>query len=134
MSREMRAQALVLESMLMHRPLPGINRAVIFPDFDLVQDVTQVMLVDERDPSSLGFPSQVRVTGRAEAEKIRAVEEQVLVLDFLQPEQFPGKLGVRLRASLAFPDRDPAPLGEIVATFDDCDPLVAVDPTHVLAY
>ena len=132
-SREIRAQALLLDSVLTHRPLPGIDRAVVFPDLSPVEDATQVLLVDDRDPSTLDFPSQVRVISRDELDTIRAEADQLPVFEFLQPEQFPGKLSVRLRISMAFPDRI-APLGEIVATFDDREPLAAVDPTHVLAY
>ena len=132
-SKEVRAQVLVLESVLTHRPLPGMDRALAFPDPIQREDDVQVVLVDDREASTLELPPQIRIIRSTELETMQP-DEPLPFLTFLEPESFAGKIGVRLRLSLALPDRDPAPLGEIVATFDDRDPLVAVYPTHVLAY
>jgi hypothetical protein len=55
------------------------------------------------------------------------------LLEFLQPEHFPGKISIRVQLSIALPNDAPAPIEGIVATFDNRDPLGAVDPTYVLA-
>ena len=47
--REVRAQVLVLESVLTHRPLPGMDRALAFPDPIQGEDDVQVVLVDGND-------------------------------------------------------------------------------------
>jgi hypothetical protein len=133
MTRETRAQALVLESILTHRPLPGVDRAVSFLDLGLHNHDPQVVLVDDRDPSELGFPSQLRIISRDKLDTIRS-ERELRLLEFLQPEHFPGKISVRVQLSIALPNDDPMPLEGIVATFNDSDPLTAVEPTHVLAY
>ena len=122
-----------MESVITHRPLPGIDRIVAFPDPIQRKDDVHVVLVDHRDGSTFELPPQVRIISPTELETMQP-DEPMPFLEFMEPESFAGKVGVRLRLSLALPDRDPAPLGEIVATFGDRDPLVAVDPTHVLAY
>ena len=110
-----------------------MDRALAFPDPIQREDDVQVVLVDDREASTLELPPQIRVIRPTELETMQP-DEPLPFLTFLEPEGFAGKIGVRLRLSLALPNRDPAPLGEIVATFDDRDPLIAVDPTHVLAY
>lgn len=135
MSREIRAQAMVLESMLMHMALPGVERPIVFPDLADPTDAALILLLDDRDPIELeSFPSQIRVITADELESIRTGDDRTLLFEFLEPEQIPGTLGVRLRVSAAPHGAAPAPLGEVVATFDDRDPLIAVEPTHVLAY
>ena len=130
--REIRAQALVLESILAHRPLPGIDRAVFFPGLGLRDDDPQIVLVDDRDPSDLGFPSQLRIISRDSLDTIRS-ERELRLLEFLQPEHFPVKISIRVQLSIALPNDAPAHIEGIVATFDNRDPLGAVDPTYVLA-
>ncbi len=133
MSREIRAQALLLESVLTHRPLPGMEQAIFLPDLAPGNDDSQLILVDERDPTKLGFPGQLNIMTKDEFASL-APNDQLQIFEFQPPEQFPGKISVRLRLSVAFPGHGFVPSGEIVATFFDQDPLTATDPTHVVAY
>lgn len=133
MSREVRAQALVLESLLNNRPLPGLDRSVGLVGGASREGDVGMVLVDDRDLSDLDFPAQIRVVTRDEFETIRH-EERMEFLEFLQPEHFPGKISVRVQRSIALPNGDRVPVEGIVATFDDRDPLTAVEPTHVLAF
>lgn len=133
MSREIRAQALLLESVLNHRPLPGMTQVLAVPDDALGNDNGEIILVDDRDPSGLGFPSLVNVMSRNEMESL-ALDSGLRIFEFQPPEHFPEKISVRLRLSVMWPDRGLVPVGEIVATFHDEDPLTAVEPTHVVAY
>lgn len=134
MSRETQAQALLLESVLTQTPLPGLDRVLAFPDLGpLAGDDGEILLVDDRDPSELDLPARVRVVGSEEMDAVSAREGLTPVLEFLPPEAMEGKVSVRLRLSRAGGGQT-LPLGEIVATFADRDPLTAVDPTHVLAY
>jgi hypothetical protein len=110
-----------------------MDQVIAFPDPIHGEGDPRVVLVDDRDPSGLALPPQVLVTTRDELPETE-VEEGLRFLEFLPAEDMPGKVGVRLRLSILLPGHGPAPLGEIVATFDDSDPLTAVDPTHVLAY
>ena len=131
--RQVRAEALLLESIITHRPLPGINRVVSFPDLGPDTGAGAVVLVDDREPSGLGFPPQIRIVDD-ETLKTLSSEHELPVLRFLQAETVQGKITVRLQLSIALPTGDPVPLEGIVATFSDSDPLTAVEPTHVLAY
>ena len=133
MYREIRAQALLLESVLTHRPLPGMTQVLAVPDYAVGDDNGQIILVDDRSSSELGFPSRVSIMTRDELESL-APDDQLRILEFQPPEHFPGKISVRLRFSVVFPGRGLVPIGEIVATFHDRDPLTATEPTHVLAY
>ena len=133
MSREIRAQALLLESVLTHRPLPGMTHVLAMPDVVFGDDNSQIILLDDRSSSELSFPSRVHVMSRDELESL-APDDPPQVFEFQLPEQFPGKISVRLRLSVPFPGHGLVPSGEIVATFYDRDPLTATEPTHVMAY
>lgn len=133
MTREIRAQALLLESVLNQRPLPGMTQVLTVPDGVPGNDNDQIILVDDRDPSELNFPSRVSIMTRDEMESL-APDDRMRIFEFQQPEHFPGKISVRLRLSVASPGRGLLPVGEIVATFYDRDPLTAIEPTHVVAY
>lgn len=131
--RQVRAQALLLESIITHRPLPGIDRFVTLPDLGSDIGAASVVLLDDREPSGLGFPPQVRVVND-ETLKTLSSEHELPVLRFLQSEVLDGKITVRLQLSIALPNEDPIPVEGIVATFNDSEPLTAVEPTHVLAF
>lgn len=133
MSREIRAQALLLESVLNHRPLPGMTEVLAMPNLHFGDDNSQIILVDDRNVSDIHFPSRVRIMTRDELKSL-APDVPPQVFEFLSPEHFPGKISVRLRLSVAFPGHGLVPSGEIVATFYDRDPLTATEPTHVIAY
>lgn len=131
--RQVRAEALLLESIITHRPLPGIDRVVTLPDLGGDVGATRVVLVDDREPSGLGFPPQIRVVD-GETLKTLSSEHELPVLRFLQSEVLDGKITVRLQLSIALPNEDLIPVEGIVATFNDSEPLTAVEPTHVLAF
>lgn len=133
MSREIRAQALLLESVLNHRPLPGMTEVLAMPNLHFGDDNSQIILVDDRNVSDIHFPSRVRIMTRDELKSL-APDVPPQVFEFLSPEHFPEKISVRLRLSVAFPGHGLVPSGEIVATFYDRDPLTATEPTHVIAY
>lgn len=131
--RQVRAEALLLESIITHRPLPGIDRVVTLPDLGGDVGAARVVLVDDREPSGLGFPPQIRVVD-GETLKTLSSEHELPVLRFLQSEVLDGKITVRLQLSIALPNEDLIPVEGIVATFNDSEPLTAVEPTHVLAF
>jgi hypothetical protein len=133
MTRQTRAQALVLESILLHRPLPGIGRVVAFSGIGPGESGSQILLVDDRDTSDLGLPSQLRIMSHTEFATFHP-DEQVRVLEFLTPEEFPGKISVRVQMSIAVPNEGLFPVEGMVATFADRDPLRAVEPTSVMAF
>ena len=130
MTRTERARAIVLESVLTGQELPGVDRSVTFPD---LQHGEELLLIDDGDGAELNVPVQVTLVTREELDQME-LDARTQILEFLPPEDFPGTIGVRLRLSAVLPDHGQVPLGEIVATFDDTDPLLAVEPTHVLAY
>ena len=133
MARKKRAQALLLESVLNGKALPGADRVLTFPELESLRGEDPVLLVDDRDTAELDLASQLRLVGRSELENARTRQSYTPVLEFLDGEAMPGKVSVRLRLSRAG-GGDVLPLGEIVATFADTDPLTAAEPTHVLAY
>lgn len=132
-TRETRAQGLLLEAVLKHQPLPGIDRVVTLPDLGPDIDPSTFVVVDDRDPATLGFPPQVRVVGQ-DALGTLQLEDELRVLRFLQPQLSPGTIGLRLQLSIALPDGGVVPLEGILATFRDSDPLTAEEPTHILAF
>ena len=133
MSREIRAQSLLLDSVITHQPLPGMTQAFGLPDYPVGDDNVHIILVDDRPSSELDFPSQVDIMTRDEMMSLTPDDKQ-RIFEFLPPEKFPGKISVRLRISIQLPDHGLIPVGEIVAPFHDRDPLTAAEPTHVLAY
>ena len=131
--RRARAEGLLLESIITHRPLPGIGRVVTFADLGSDVGAATVVLVDDREPSALGFPTQIRVVDD-ETLKTLSSERELPVLRFLQSEVLDGKITIRLQLCIALPQEDPIPVEGIVATFNDSEPLTAVEPTHILAF
>ncbi len=128
MTREHRAQALVLQSVLANRPLPGMQEAVGFSE---IEEDAELALVDDRDPSDFDLPPHVRLVSTADLATL-AAEGRLLVLQFAEPEPFPGKVSVRLRLSVVLPEHGQVPLEELVTTFIDSDPLRA-DSSALLA-
>jgi hypothetical protein len=133
MSREIRAQALLLESLLTRQPLPGMTQPLAMPDAVFEDDDSQIILLDDRSPSQLRFPARVRVMSTAELQSL-SPDSPPPLFQFQPPEQFPGKISVRLRLLALLPGHGLLPGGEIIATFYDRDPLTTTDPTHVMAY
>ena len=132
MTREAQARTLLLDSVLTGRELPGIGRSVTFPDLEDATAASGLLLVDDGQVE-FEAPEHVTVIGRESVDAMQLPQQQQ-ILEFLPPELLPGRIGVRLRLSIVAPNSLMVPVGEIVATFDDSDPLVAVDPTHVLAF
>jgi hypothetical protein len=110
-----------------------MTQVLAVPDYPVGDDNGQIILVDDRSSSELGFHSQVSIMTKDEMASL-ASDEQQRIFEFLPPEHFPEKISVRLRLSIAWPGYGFLPVGEIVATFYDRDPLIAVEPTHVMAY
>lgn len=131
--RRVRAEALLLESIITRRPLPGIDRVVSFPDLGSDVGAATVVLVDDREPSTLGFPTPIRVVDD-ETLKALSSEHEMPALRILESEVQQGRITIRLQLSMALPSEDPIPVEGIIATFSDSDPLTAVEPTHVLAF
>ncbi len=127
----MRAQALVLESVLKNQPLPGMSQAMFIPDLISGTNSDQLILVDDRE---LDLPAGVRVMRHSELESLTPANKPPQILEFLKPEQFPEKISVRLRHSVFWQDHGYVPSSEIVATFFDRDPLTTTKPTNLVAY
>jgi len=110
-----------------------MDRILTFPDLGHRADDAQVVLIDDRNPSELGFPPEIRIASRDELDTIRS-EEGLRYLEFVEPEPLPDKISVQVQLSVASPDGGFVPLEGMVATFDDSDPLSAVEPTNVVAF
>ena len=130
MTNEFRAQETVLESVLGGRPLPGRDDIISFTG---IADGRGVVLLDDRDLSDVELPRSLPVVGRDEL-AAGGLDDRTQVLEFLEPEPFPDRIGVRVRLSIVLAGRGLVPLEEIVVTFLDRDPLVVVEPTHLLTY
>ena len=113
--------------------LVGRHCALTFPDLGLDVGTEKAVLVDDREPSGLGFPRHIRVVDE-ETLKTLSSEHELPVLRFAHSEVLQDKITIRLQLSIALPNDDPIPIEGIVATFDDSEPLTAVEPTHVLAF
>ena len=134
MSRQARAQAMVLRSLLKGEVLPGSGGAILFPDLGLFPDAGRVVFVDDRVRDSLELGAGVLVARPGEPPPPSAADEATLIFEFLPPEPVPGRVSVRLRVSVARGDGGPTPLGEVIAVFQDRDPLAVVDPPSVLSF
>jgi hypothetical protein len=123
----------VLESLLGRRPLPGSDQPLLLPDLPDLATQRRVVLVDIPE-ADLHTPPVSGVEATTDADG--AGESGTAVLQFLPPEAFPDRVGVRLRVSVVDDNARLLPLGEVVATFvqDDSGALVSTQPTHVLAY
>jgi hypothetical protein len=131
---DQRARHAVLESLLGRTPLPGSGQPLLFPDLPDIAQRRRIVLVEPSDADlHTPPPPDERVTVTSDRD---AAEPGTVLLEFLRPEAFLDRVGVRLRVSVVDDQRRPQPLGEVVATFvqDDSGALVATEPTHVLAY
>jgi hypothetical protein len=123
----------VFESILSHRSLPGLGRAVTFSGIGPGKADSRIIIVDDRDVSDLEFPSHVGIMSHTDFATFRP-DEKVRVLELLTPEEFSDKLSVRVQMSIFVPNEGLFPVEGIVATFMDQDPLRAVEPTSVMAF
>lgn len=133
MSRVIQAQALVLESLVNHRLLPGMTHVLSLPELALSDENEEIILVDDRNVSQLRFSSRVRIITKEELENL-APDFPKAVLEFLSPEHIEEKISVRLRLYIAFPSHGLLPSSELVVTFFDRDPLSTTAPTHILSF
>lgn len=124
----------VLDALLSGTALPGGIQPLLFPDTPRIADAV-VALIDAGDPG-MRLPPEVRVVPLGALPEALGDDQSIPVLEFLEPEHFPDRAGVRLRVSRVDEQSGLVPLGEIVVTFvskADSD-LKVTDPTHVLAY
>ncbi len=123
----------MLESLLGRRPLPGSDQPLLHPDLPDLATGRRVVLL-ERPEDDLHTPPVPGVETTMHADDAR--EPGTAVLQFMPPEAFEDRVGVRLRVSVVDDHARLLRLGEVVATFvqDDSGALVTSQPTHVLAY
>jgi hypothetical protein len=132
MSREAHARSLVLASVLEGTPIPGSDGPIAFPDLATYPNARRVLLADPA-VGDIDVPAGLAVSPPGEAVPADA-GGAALLFEFLPPEPMGGRISVRLRISLSQADGTRAPLGEVLATFEDRDPLSLASPPTVLAY
>ena len=133
MNIDLRARQAVLDALLSGTPLPGGVQPLLFPDTPHITDAA-VALIEDHGPA-LRVPPRVRVVPRKALRELLG-DQSIPVLEFLEPEPFPDRVGVRLRVSRVEGQSGLVPLGEVIATFTSSptSDLTVTDPTHVLAY
>lgn len=131
---EQQARQAVLDALLSGTPLPGGIQPLLFPDTPRIAE-GPVILVDTGD-QGLCLPSRVRSVPPGASPDLLHQQPAAPVLEFLEPEPFPNRVGVRLRVSRLEDQVGLVPLGEIVATFVSTaeSNLTVTDPTHVVAF
>lgn len=122
-------QDLLLEHILTSVALPGRAMPLSFPDLAYVlQSDDRVLLGDGYN----GASEHVTVVDSIAA---RAATGQTGFLHFEPPQEQGGHVTLRLRVLLSFPDVEPLPLGELIATFAPRGAgWTTVEPTHALAF
>lgn len=124
-------QDLILDRVLTSTPLPGQGSSISFPDLAYVTQAEEKLVLDD---GYLGETSHAIVVGQEELDR-RLAEGQTGFLRFEPPLEEPGKVTLRLRVLLGFPDVDTLPLGELVVTFAQRDEeWTTVPPTHAVAF
>lgn len=135
MRADQQARQAVLDALLGSSPLPGGVQPLVFPDVGDLSAAPSVVLVTEAGDPDLRLPERVH---SSTARKVgpRLDGKDVPVLQFLRPEAFPDRVGVRLRVSRTDDSHRPIPLGEVVVTFTRASDgtLTVSEPTHVVAY
>lgn len=122
-------QDLLLEHVLTSAALPGRALPLSFPDLAYVVQSDERLLLGD---GYSGASEHVTVVDSIAA---RAVNGQTGFLHFEPPQEQGGHVTLRLRVLLTFPDVDPLPLGELVATFARKGTgWTTVEPTHALAF
>ena len=120
-TRQVRAEALLLESVVTQRPLPGIDRVVTFPD--LVPTSVREQAVSSTIESHRGWDFHLRsASSTTRRSRHSSSEHELPVLRFVQAEVVQGKITVRLQLSIALPNDDPIPIEGIVSTFTTAIP------------
>ena len=122
-------QDLLLECVLTSVPLPGRSAPLSFPDLAyVVQSDDRLVLAD-------GYCGASELVTVVDSIDTRAAHGQTGFLHFEPPQEDGDNVTLRLRVLLAFPDVEPLPLGELVATFAPAGTgWTTVEPTHALAF
>ena len=135
MTIQRQARQAVLDALLSGTALPGGVQPLLFPDSPHLVDSATVVLIDAGDPV-LDTPARVQILPRDGLVAALREHGSPPVLEFLEPEHFPGMVGARLRVSRLDDQARLLPLGEVIATFTPTDTgeLVVGEPTHTLAF
>lgn len=135
MTIERKARQAVLDALLSGAPLPGGVQPLLFPDFPHIAETAAVVLVDPDDPR-LELPPRVSIAPAGALTTALGDDHSTPVLEFLTPEPFPDRVGVRLRMSQMDDHARLVSLGEIIATFTTtaAGDLMVTEPTHVVAH
>lgn len=135
MTIQRQARQAVLDALLTGTALPGGVQPLLFPDSPRLVGSATVVLIDPGDPG-LDTPARVRILPLDGVATALHEDGSPPVLEFLEPEHFPGLVGVRLRVSRLDDQARLLPLGEVIATFTPTDTgeLVVGEPTHTLAF
>lgn len=135
MTIEEQARHAVLEALLNGAPLPGGAQPLQFPDSPRLTRSAEVLLVIAKDDPLPDLPARVQVITSEGLADVRQRGEPTPVLEFLEPEHFSGRVGVRLRVSHLDEQGQLLPLGEVIVTFSPTgdNGLTVTEPTYVLA-
>jgi hypothetical protein len=122
-------QDLLLEHVLTSVALPGRTAPLSFPDLEYVLQSDERLLLGD---GYCGASERVTVVDSIVG---RATDGPTGFLHFESPQEEAGRVTLRLRVLLAFPDAEPLPLGELIATFAPKGTgWTTVEPTHALAF
>lgn len=122
-------QDLLLECSLTSVALPGRSAPLSFPD------LAYVVRADERLLLADGYHGASELVTVVESIAAHAADGQTGFLHFEPPQAHGDHVTLRLRVLLAFPDVEPLPLGELVASFaPEGTGWTTVEPTHALAF
>lgn len=135
MDLEQQARQAVLDALLGGLTLPGGVQPLLFPDIPAIAHSPTVTLLAEEHPG-LTLPARVTLTPPAAVPAAALQDPSAPVLQFLDPEPLPDRVGVRLRVSRFDAQQRLVPLGEIVASFtvSPAGDLAVTEPTHIAAY
>jgi hypothetical protein len=122
-------QDLLLERVLTSVALPGRTSPLSFPDLAYVTRSEQRLVLSD------GYHGASELVTVVDSIPSQAADGQTGFLRFEPAQQDGEHVTLRLRVLLAFPDVDPLPLGELVASFaPEGDAWTTVEPTHALAF
>lgn len=122
-------QDVLLESILTSSALPGRSSPLSFPDLAYVVRSERRLLIADGYHGGSGLVTVV------DSIPAQAADGQTGFLRFEPPQEDGDTVTLRLRVLLAFPDVEPLPLGELVASFAPAGAdWTTVEPTHALAF